>query len=394
MSTEYDFDRPIDRQHTASLKLDARQSVFGREEVIPLWVADMDFAAPPAVQQALKARVAHGVFGYSVFPDTLYEAKINWCSKRFDWAINQKHILMCPGVVPSLVAAITALTQPGDQVIVQSPVYFPFFSAVTETNRTLVLNPLQQAEQGYEIDFEHLESCAKQGAKLLVFCSPHNPVGRVWTLAELKQLLELAARYDLNILSDEIHADLIYPGYQHVPLATLTDKVNVITAIAPTKTFNIAGLALSSLIVPNAHDRRAINKVFESWHISARNPLSIVAYQAAYTHGEAWLDALMRYLEQNLSLVREAVNQAWAPIKFVEPQGTYLVWLDCREMGLNDAELKKFFIEQAGVGLSPGSLFGDNGKGFMRMNIGSPRAILQQAIKQISQAIAQFRSQT
>ncbi|MEC9319170.1 MAG: PatB family C-S lyase, partial [Pseudomonadota bacterium] len=255
------FDEIIDRQHTSTVKFDARKAVFGTDDVIPLWVADMDFSSPPEVIEAIKTRVDHGVFGYAVYPDSLYESQIDWCQQRFDWAISKQQMVMCPGVVPSLVAAISALTSPGDQVIVQSPVYFPFFSAVTEIGRELVLNPLKETDGHYEIDFAHLEQCAQAGAKILLFCSPHNPVGRVWTEAELHTLLALAERHGLTIISDEIHGDLILPGYQHLPLATLTDKVNVITAMAPTKTFNIAGLILSSLIIPKCADKKAIEAV-------------------------------------------------------------------------------------------------------------------------------------
>jgi cystathionine beta-lyase len=376
------FDEVIDRQHTSTVKFDARKAVFGTDDVIPLWVADMDFASPPEVIDAIKARVDHGVFGYAIYPDSMYQSQIDWCQQRFDWTVNKKQLVMCPGVVPSLVAAITALTEPGDKVIVQSPVYFPFFSAVTEIGRELVLNPLKETAGHYEINFEHLEACAQDGAKTLLFCSPHNPVGRVWTQAELAQLLALAERYEMTIISDEIHGDLILPGYQHLPLATLTDKVKVITAMAPTKTFNIAGLILSSLIVPDNADKKAIEVVLEQWHISARNPMSIVAYEAAYRYGTPWLEALLAYIQGNLELV----NKTFEPIehiKVIQPQGTYLVWLDCRGMGLSDAELKQFFIDKAKVGLSPGQLFGEGGEGFMRLNLGTSRHTLSQALSQI-----------
>jgi cystathionine beta-lyase len=384
----FDFDTPIDRNHTSSLKLDARQAYFGRADVLPMWVADMDFAVPPGVSDALTRRAQHPVYGYTLYPDSLYQSLIDWCQRRYQWQVSRNHIIMCPGVVPSIHAAIEALTEPGDKVIAQPPVYFPFFSAVTQTGRELVLNPLQLEEGHYTMDLDHLEDCARQGARVLLLCSPHNPVGRVWQRDELKALLNLAEKYQMTIISDEIHADLIYPGETHLPLADLTDSVNIITAIAPSKTFNIPGLGLSSLIVPRKTDRKAINQVFESWHVSAANPFSITAFEAAYQHGEAWLEALMAYLQKTRQSAATLIADDLAPIKLIHPQGTYLLWLDCREMGLDNQALRRFFIDKAGVGMNPGYVFGDNGSGFMRLNIGTPRHQVEQALKQIATALA------
>ena len=382
-----DFDQKIDRSFSHSLKFDARAAYFGRSDVIPMWVADMDFAVPEAVTKALVERAKHPVYGYTLHPDSMYDALIDWSAKRYQWQIKQSEIIMCPGVVPSINAVIEAITEPGDKVIVQPPVYFPFFSSVEKSGRELVLNPLYLDNNRYYIDFEHLEQCAQQGAKTLLFCSPHNPVGRVWTQEELAQLLELAERYQMTIISDEIHADLIFPEQQHIALATLTQTNNVITTLAPSKTFNIAGMGLSSLIVSDKQQRRAIKAVFEQWHISPSNPFSITAFEAAYRHGEDWLDQLNIYIYKNKKWVEDFLQTHCPQLKLIESEGTYLLWLDCRALGMDNETLKRFFIEQAGVGMNPGYVFGDNGGGFMRLNIGTRLEIVQQAMKRIASAI-------
>ena len=352
-----------------------------------MWWADMAFAAPEAVTKALVERAKHPVYGYTLHPDSMYDALIDWSAKRYQWQIKQSEIIMCPGVVPSINAVIEAITEPGDKVIVQPPVYFPFFSSVEKSGRELVLNPLYLDNNRYYIDFEHLEQCAQQGAKTLLFCSPHNPVGRVWTQEELAQLLELAERYQMTIISDEIHADLIFPEQQHIALATLTQTNNVITTLAPSKTFNIAGMGLSSLIVSDKQQRKAIKAVFEQWHISPSNPFSITAFEAAYRHGEDWLDQLNIYIYKNKKWVEDFLQTRCPQLKLIESEGTYLLWLDCRALGMDNETLKRFFIEQAGVGMNPGYVFGDNGGGFMRLNIGTRLEIVQQAMKRIASAI-------
>ena len=382
----HDFDQSIDRSGTHSVKFDARKAYFGRADVQPLWVADMDFATPGAVTEALIARAQHPVYGYTQYPDSMFQSMIDWCLRRFEWQITRNQIIMCPGVVPSIYAAIQALTEPGDKIIVQPPVYFPLFNAVTDTERELTLNPLRLEQGHYRMDLAHLEDCAKQGARMLLLCSPHNPVGRVWTREELSALLALAERYAMTIISDEIHADLIYPEQKHIPLASLTDSVNVLTTIAPSKTFNIPGLGLSSIIVPKAEDRKAIQRVTNQWQVSATNPFSITAFEAAYQHGEEWLEALMRYLDNTRARTEEFVDSELQHISVIHPEGTYLVWLDCREMGLENAALQQFFIHQAGVGLNPGYVFGEAGSGFMRLNIGTPWANVQQALTRIKSA--------
>lgn len=382
----FNFDQIIDRNHTSSVKFDGRQGYFATADVLPMWVADMDFAAPEVVTRALQERAAHPVYGYTLYPDELYDALMGWLQRRFGWQVKREWIMWSPGVVPSLFACVRAFTQPGEPVIVQPPVYFPFFSAVTQNERRLVQNPLALRQDRYHINFEQLEQQAR-AAKLMLLCTPHNPVGRVWTPDELQQVLEIARRNDVLVLADEIHADLVYPDSRHIPLAQLAgNDPHVITAVAPSKTFNIPGLGLSALIVPAAEQRAALADVFNSLHVSASNPFSVAAFAAAYNGGETWLDALMAYLDETRSFVAAYLAEHLPQIRLIWPEGTYLLWLDCRGLGLDDAALQRFFVEQAQVGMNPGTVFGEGGSGFMRLNIGAPRAVVRQALEQIHAA--------
>lgn len=382
----FDFDREISRAGTSTVKYDGCKATFGTENVQPMWVADMDFAAPDAVTRALTERAAHPIYGYTIPPESVYQALIDWMQHRHHWRIEREWILLVPGVVPSLNAVVMALTEPGEGVIVQPPVYFPFFSAATNSGRALILNPLRLRDGRYEIDFDHLESCAQQ-ARLLLLCSPHNPVGRVWTPEELARVLDIARKHDLTILSDEIHADLIYPGFRHHALGKLAqDGYNIVTAVAPSKTFNIPGLGLSALIVPDRERRNAINRVLDMIHMSAGNPFSLAAFEAAYREGGPWLDALMAYLRQTRDEAARNIEERLPGIKLIQPEGTYLLWLDCRELGMSDADLKRFMIHEARLGLSPGTIFGEGGSGFMRMNIGAPRLKVLEALAKLHAA--------
>ena len=381
------FDLEINRSKSSSLKYDGRQGMFGNTGVIPLWVADMDFAAPIAVTKALSERATHPIYGYTLYPDSLYESLIEWLKQHHGWhEVHRDWIVMCPGVVPSLHAAAMAFSEPGESIIVQPPVYFPFFSAVTSTGRNLVLNPLLIENKRYTIDFDHLEKCAEK-ARILFLCSPHNPVGRVWDKTELENIIRIAKEYNLVVFSDEIHADLVFSENKHQILAALAeDPGNIITAVAPSKTFNIPGLNLSALIIPDKKHRALVMQAFEILHISASNPFSIVAFEAAYREGESWLIKLLTYLQDTRDFVEQYLIKHLPKIKLIKPEGTYLLWLDCRELGMSDAQLKYFFINEAGIGMSPGTLFGEGGQGFMRMNIGTPRHIIATAMENIRKA--------
>lgn len=389
------FDEPLSREQTQSVKFDARKAVFGREDVVPVWVADMDFPAPEAVTEALVQRAQHPVYGYTLFPESLYTAMIDWFRERHGWTIERESILMAPGVVPSLHAACLAYAGPGDGVIIQPPVYPPFFSSIKLTGRTVIENPLiaEQTDSGelhYRMDLEHLEACAAQpGARILMLCSPHNPVGRVWSRDELEAVLAIARHHGLVVVSDEIHCDLVFPDAPaHTILASLAgpdDKL--VTAVAPSKTFNMPGLGLSALVIPDRDRRQALKAVFDQMHLPQCNPFSVAGFEAGYRKGGAWLDELMPYLQDNRDYVAERVNRDLHGIRTFAPEGTYLMWLDCRELGLDDAGLKRFLVQDAGVGMNPGISFGEPGRGFMRLNIGCPRVTLDEVLTRIADAL-------
>jgi cysteine-S-conjugate beta-lyase len=385
----FDFDRIISRAGTASEKWDGRETYFGRADVTPMWVADMDFAAPSEVTAALVARAQHPVYGYTMADEAVYSSLIDWLDRQFGWQIERDWIVLTPGVVPSIYAAVQAMVQPGQGVIVQPPVYAPFFSAVTTHGRALLQNPLRLEHGRYRMDFAQLEQCAQQGAKLLLLCSPHNPVGRVWQRDEFDTLLDIVRRYRLAVFSDEIHADLIYPEYRHTPLATLArDGDAMITAVAPSKTFNIPGLGLSALIIPDAGVRQAMVAAFAGLHVHSTNPFSLTAFTAAYRHGGEWRDALMLYLRDTRDAVMQYLALHLPRIRAIAPEGTYLLWLDCRELGMSDAQLQAFFVQQCRLGMNPGHIFGQGGSGFMRLNLASPRAAVLAALARVAAALS------
>lgn len=399
------FDDVIEREGTLSLKYDGRVITFGTNDVMPMWVADMDFAVPEAITKALQVRANHPVFGYSIAPESLYEALIDWLLTKHNWQVKHEWIVLMPGVVPSLNLVVAALTAENAGVIVQPPVYFPFFSAVTSQNRRLIENPLvlhndDTDNTQYEMDFAHLDACAKQ-ATLLLLCSPHNPIGRVWSTDELQKLLAIAKKHNLIILADEIHADLVYANAQHQSLGRLafaseTENSSsspyeprcVITAVSPSKTFNIPGLGLSALIVPNVAHRQAIQSHLDKMGVSVTNPFNLVAFEAAYREGDAWLSMLMAYLQNTRDAAIAFIQLHLPSINVISPQATYLLWLDCRKLNLNDNALNLFFIQEAKLGLSKGAMFGQGGEGFMRLNIGTPKANVIAALTRFKVALA------
>ncbi|MDM8178584.1 MULTISPECIES: MalY/PatB family protein [Marinobacter] len=386
------FDQPVERENTCSVKFDARKAVFGKDDVIPLWVADMDFPAPEAVTRALEERARHPVYGYTLFPESLYQSVIDWFEHRHGWVIEREWLMMAPGVVPSLHAAALAFAGEGEGVIIQPPVYPPFFSAIRKTGRAVIENPLEQVDGRYQMNLEHLEACAARGdARVLLLCSPHNPVGRVWSESELREVLAIARRHNLVVLSDEIHCDLTYPDKPaHHVLAKLADEEQaLITTVAPSKSFNMPGLGLSALVVKNPEHRKLLKDVFDTMHMNQCNPFSIAGFEAGYRQGGPWLDELMIYLQGNRDRVMDYIRQHLPDIRVTEPEGTYLLWLDCRGLGMSDAELKRFFVQEAGIGMNPGITFGEPGSGFMRMNIGCPRRVLETALEQIRQALTE-----
>ena len=389
------FDQVFSREGTCSVKFDARKAVFGREDVIPLWVADTDFAAPEPVTEALVKRARHPAYGYTLFPESLYQSLVDWFREHHQWTIQRDWIRMAPGVVPTLHAAAMAFAGEGEGVIIQPPVYPPFFSSVRKAGRRVVENPLVVRDGRYEMDLEHLAECAADpSVKVLFLCSPHNPVGRVWSRGELAAVLEIARAHGVVVISDEIHADLVYadrPG--HHMLATLAEPDDpLLTTVAPSKTFNIPGMGLSAVVSERQDLLGQLDGVFDSLHMVQCNPFSIAAFEAGYRHGAEWLSGMMDYVRGNRDFVLGFVQERLPEIGVTDPEGTYLLWLDCRALGLDDGELKRFMVAQAGVGMNPGITFGEQGSGFMRLNLGSPLGVIRQAMEQIEVAVAGRRS--
>jgi cystathionine beta-lyase len=388
----FDFDTQVDRAGTLSEKYELRRQLFGTDAIEPLSVADMDLAAPPAVQRALAARVAHPVYGYTVVPDSVPMALAAWLARRHAWPVAPDDISLAPGVVPTLYAAVAAFSEPGDGVIVQPPVYPPFFDSVTRQGRALLENPLRETPDGFAMDLDHLDTLARGGARLLLLCSPHNPVGRVWREDELQTLLDIARRHCVTIVSDEIHADLVYAPCHgaavdapvHKPLGRLADADDaVVTVVSPSKTFNIPGLGLSAGVVRHAEVARRLRTAFDRMPVSVANPLSLVAFEAAYNESDAWLDACLTALRAN----RDALFGAFGAGFSRSPDATYLAWLDCRAMGLDDAALIRRWVA-AGLGPSAGVRFGTGGCGFVRLNFAIPSRRMATVLERIATVAA------
>ncbi len=385
----YNFDEAPCRENTNCLKWDKREEVFGKTDVIPMWIADMDFTTPTFIIKALRERLDHEILGYSYRPDSYFEAFINWVSELHGWEISREWIEFSPGVVPALNLCTHAYTSPGDEIIIQPPVYPPFFGAVNDHGRKLVFNPLVDTEQGFRIDFEGLRKVITPKTRMLILSNPHNPVGRVWTLEELTELAEICHDRRIVILSDEIHSDLVLPGARHIPLASVSQKAAsvTVTCMAPSKTFNLAGLSTSSMIISDPGLMEKYRKTLVGLHLHLGNIFGNVASEAAYTHGREWLEQLMNYIEGNVDLVINFCRERLPVIRPVRPEATYMIWLDCRAMERNSQELNRFFVEEAGVGMNEGSRFGPGGEGFMRMNLACPKATVVRALEQIENAI-------
>ncbi|BBB89611.1 MAG TPA: PatB family C-S lyase [Methylomusa anaerophila] len=383
------FDDVVDRKGSGSAKWDDAARLFGSEDVLPMWVADMDFPSPPAVLEALAARVQHGIFGYPSPHSYAYDAVADWLDKRLDWKADPGWMVSTPGVVTAITLAVQTFTKPGDKIIIQPPVYPPFFSCVLNNNRTLIENPLIHQAGEYRMDFDDLANKARD-AKMLILCSPHNPVGRVWSRPELTTLAKICADNGVLIVSDEIHGDLVYAGYRHIPVASLESAIpnQAVTFIAPSKTFNTAGLYTSVAIIPDNNLRREFAKTAQLLGIGKNNVFGITALEAAYRYGAPWLDRLLPYLADNAQYLTRYIADNIPAIKVDKPQGTFLAWLDCRDLGLAPAALAKFFVQKAKVGLNDGLTFGKQGSGFMRLNFGCPRPVLTEGLHRIRQAVS------
>lgn len=386
----FDFDQLIERTGSSCIKYDGMEKFLGAGDALPMWVADMDFLTPQYITEAIIERAQHGVFGYPLREESYFTSLINWLERRHQWSVERDWISFCPGVVPAVNLAVLAYTQPGDKIIVQPPVYFPFFTAVTDHNRSLLYNNLIMRDGRLCMDFDNLEALAKEGAKMLIISNPHNPGGSVWTREELSRMAEICMKYNILIISDEIHCDLIFSPYKHIPFASLSHEISMITitTVAPSKTFNLSGLSTSSVIIENDSLRRKFNAQLDHLHIGGGNIFGNIASEEAYLHGDSYVDALMKYLQGNVDMLIEFASQYLPKIKVIRPESTFLVWLDCRETGLKDQELNDFFLLEAKVGLNPGVMFGPGGEGYMRMNIGCPKATLLQGLVQIRDTFA------
>ncbi|WP_301172435.1 MalY/PatB family protein [Brevibacillus nitrificans] len=390
----YDFDKVINRLNTASVKWDEVDRIFGDKDLLPLWVADMDFQVPAPVTDALRARVEHGIFGYTERPESYYEAVIGWMERRHQWSVQKEWICHCPGVVPALSYLVQVFTQPGDKVIIQPPVYHPFTSVVADNGREVVHNPLKYEEGRYFMDFEDLRQKMDPSVKLLILCNPHNPGGRVWTKEELTELGNFCLENNVMVISDEIHGDLILKGHKHIPFAAISEEFaqNSIICTAPSKTFNMAGMQTSNIIIPNQEYREAFQKMMSTLVLRMTNTFGVVATEAAYRHGDEWLDQLLVYLQGNLDFLTEYIETHIKGIKVIQPEGTYLVWLDCRELGMDAKGLQEFMGKQAKVAVNQGHVFGPGGEQFIRLNMACPRSLIEEGLERIAKAVSSCRS--
>ena len=382
---KYNFDEIISREHTGCLKYDIRKEIFGTSDVIPMWVADMDFKTPDFILEALRKRLEHPVLGYFYHTDGFYDAIINWVKRRHQWEIKKEWILFSPGIVPGLSFLVQTFSNVGDKVIVQTPVYHPFYAVVEKQGREIVRNRLILNNDGYEMDFDDLENKLKAGAKMMIICNPHNPVARCWKVAELRRVAELCLKYNCLLVSDEIHADLIMKGYKHTPTAKISPEIaqNTITCMAPSKTFNMAGLATSEIIIPNDELRTKFQNYMENAVHIFGNIFGDVALEAAYNQGDEWLDQLNEYVGGNVQYCKDFFAEKLPMVKTYRHEATYLLWVNFKAFGLTHEDLYKKLIFDAKLGFNDGKIFGEEGDNFMRINLACPRSTVEEAMHRI-----------
>lgn len=375
----------VSRQGTHTVKWDEAKKKFGTDDLIPLWVADMDLASPKCVQEAIKKRASHPLYGYTIYPEGYYESIQNWMQNRFSWKIEKEWIVPCYGVVPSLNFTLSAFSKEGDGIIVQTPIYPPFVSSIKHKNRKVLDNTLVYENGSYHIDFEDFAQKAKE-AKLFLLCSPHNPTGRVWSTEELEKLIDICIDNDVLIISDEIHADIVYKKVHHSVGSFEKMMYRCVILNAPSKTFNIAGLNTSYAIIPDARLRQAYSREQDSSGITNGNPFGIEALISAYYEGAPWLESLKEHLMSNIIYVKTFLQEHNIPIQAVPTEATFLMWLDCKGLGMSHDKLLDFFFYKAKLGLNDGLSFGDAGAGFMRLNVGTSKEILKEAMKRLLHA--------
>lgn len=396
---KYDFDSVIDRQGTNSIKWSPNwlKKMFGSDDLLSMWVADMDFKCPKPVIDALIERAQHGIYGYSDREDSYFQSIIDWNKRRNQWEVKKEWILFTPGVVPAINYLIQTFCYTGDKVIVQNPVYYPFFSAIKNNGCQEALNALKFDGSRYTMDYEDLEEKAKDPrTKLMLLCNPHNPVGRVWHPDELIRVGEICLKHNVIVIADEIHSDIILKDNKYTPFASLSDSFsqNSITCTAPSKTFNLAGLQVSNIIIPNEILRNRFSNILENNSISIPNTFGIVALEAAYNYGEEWLEQLLEYLNGNMEFIDQFVKNNLPEIKFIKPEGTYLAWLDFSGLKLDEKELENWMQRELKLALDEGYIFGKGGEQFERINFACPRSILEEALTRIEKAVHQKKAYT
>lgn len=385
----YSFDKILERRGTLCTKWDNLRERMGREDVLALWVADCEFPCSEPIVRAISARAAHPVFGYSFVPPDFYIATKDWVAKRHGWTVDTDCIRFFPGIVPFIGVCIRALTNPGERILIQPPVYHPFATMIRENQREVCRCPLRYTEAGYAIDFRGLEEkLSSPDVTMMILCNPHNPVGRVYRKEELEKISALCVQYGVRLVSDEIHSDVIYSGHKHIPVASLNAQAaeNTVTCISPSKAFNIAGLKASGILIPNPEIREVIDAEISRVHVSTPNAFAMAAYLAAYRESEDYLDQMIAYLEENRNFLDRWLRAHMPKIRLVPAEGTYLMWLDCTELGLRGDKLHEFFLNEAHVAVNKGEIFGLEGASFVRMNIACPRSMLQEALERIQRA--------
>jgi cystathionine beta-lyase len=386
---KYNFDKIINRENTNCIKYDLRKKLFKKDDVIPMWVADMDFETPSFIKDAILQRAEHQIYGYSFRPDSFYDSIVNWVKTYHNWEINLKQISFSPGVVPGIAISVLAFTKPGDKIIVQPPVYFPFFTTIKENGRQVVENKLINKDGCYSMDFDDLLSQIDLRTKMIIISNPHNPVGRVWKKQELEKLVEICEKNEVLIISDEIHSDIVFSQNKHIPIATISEyaRENTITFMAPSKTFNLAGLSTSVAIFGNKKLQKTYNLYLENLHLNLGNVFGNIASEAAYTNGYEWVVEMKNYILENINFAHKFISEEIPQINFIKPEATYLLWIDFSKLNMTDNDLNDFLINKAGIALNLGNTFGSGGEKYMRMNVACTKEVLTKALNQLKTAI-------
>ena len=383
------FDKVVDRKNTNTEKWDGMERKYNREDLLPLWIADMDFEVSKEISEKVEKRARHNVYGYAYCTDEYYDAIIDWMDRKHDWKVEKEWITYTPGIISAISFSIDALTNPGDNIIVQTPVYDPFYTVIEDNGCHIKENPLIFKDGRYTMDFDDLESKIDERTKLMLLCSPHNPIGRVWTKEELERVVEICLEHDIKIICDEIHSEIIFDGFEHTNLATLSKEVedNCIICTSPTKAFNIAGLQVANLIIANEDIRDRVRQVINKNHFVRPSIFGVEGLIAAYNESEYWLDEVTEYIEGNKDYFIDYLDKNIDGIEVVRPEGSYVLWVDFSKLGMNEEELNRFLLEECRLATIDGGLFGDAGRLFQRINIACPRSYLTEALDRIKEGL-------